>query len=181
MHATLDNSVASSVASNNSNVASMIIRVIIIILLTPAICSCRSSRNLDNHVQSSIQEEMQRMINSLDSLMANAHLLRSEFNERFSNMKLENKTVYYSAPDSTGKQYPTVVSETKSESNEKERSQSDTELYISVSMLSAKVDSLSAKLNSVLDKQEKVVELSWWQKNKDKLYIGFALIIIGWM
>lgn len=152
-----------------------------VILLASAICSCRSSRNLDNHVQSSIQEEMQRMINSLDSLMANAHLLRSEFNERFSNMKLENKTVYYSAPDSTGKQYPTAVSETKSESNEKEKSQSDTELDISVSMLSAKVDSLSAKLNSVLDKQEKVVELSWWQKNKDKLYIGFAVVIVGWL
>lgn len=159
----------------------LLLNTFCIILLMSAICSCRSSRNLDSHVESTIKEEMQRMIHSLDSLMANAHLLRSEINERFANMKLENKTVYYSAPDSTGKQYPTAVSETKSESNEKERSQSDTELEISVSMLSAKVDSLSAKLNSVLDKQEKVVELSWWQKNKDKLYIGFALIIVGWL
>lgn len=159
----------------------LLLNTFCIILLTSAICSCRSSSNLDSHVQSTIKEEMQRMIHSLDSLMANAHLLRSEINERFANMKLENKTVYYSAPDSTGKQYPTAVSETKSESNEKESSRSVTELYISVSMLSAKVDSLSAKLNSVLNKQEKVVELSWWQKNKDKLYTGFALVIVGWL
>ena len=44
--ATLKNSVASNVASNNSNIASMIIRVFIIILMASAIWSCRPTRNI---------------------------------------------------------------------------------------------------------------------------------------
>lgn len=152
-----------------------------IILLTLAIWSCRSSRNLDSHVNAITQGEMQHLKQRMDSLMANVHLLRSESNERFANLKTENKTIYYSAPDSTGRQYPTAVSETKSESSEQESSRSDTELYATVTMLSVKVDSLSAKLDTVLNKQEKIVELSWWDKHKDKVYIGFALIIVGWL
>lgn len=154
---------------------------ILIILLTSAICSCRSSRNLDSHVESTIQEEMQRLVKSLDSLMANVYQFRSESNERFSNLKLENKTIYYSVPDSIGKQYPTAVSETKSESRKQESSRSDTELYATVTMLSVKVDSLSGKLDAVLNKKEKIVKLSWWDRHKDKVYIAFSLIIVGWL
>lgn len=152
-----------------------------IILLASAIWSCRSSQNLDRHVDAITQEEMQHLMQRMDSLMANVHLLRTESSERFSNLKMENKTIYYSAPDSTGRQYPTAVSETKSESSEQENRRSDTELYASVAMLSVKVDSLSAKLDAVMNKQEKIVELSWWDRHKDKVYIGFALIIVGWI
>lgn len=152
-----------------------------IILLMSAIWSCRSSRNLDSHVNAITQEEMQHLMQRMDSLMANVHLLRSESNERFANLKMENKTIYYSAPDSTGRQYPTAVSETKSESSEQESSRIDTELYATVTMLSVKVDSLAAKFDAVLNKQEKIVELSWWDRHKDKVYIGFAIIIVGWL
>lgn len=154
-------------------------KVLCIILLMSAICSCRSSRNLDSHVESSIQEEMQRLIKSLDSLMANVYQFRSESNERLANLKMENKTVYLSVPDSAGRQFPTAVSETKGESNEQESSRSDTKLYVSVSILSAKVDSLSVKINAILNKKEKVVELNWWDKNRDKVYISFILLFIG--
>ncbi len=152
-----------------------------IILLTSAIWSCRSSSNIDSHVDAISHEEIKRLKQMMDSLRVNVHLLRSESNERFANMKLENKTVYYSAPDSTGRQYPTAVSETKSESNKQESSRSDTELYASVAMLSVKVDSLSGKLDAVLNKKEKIVELSWWDRHKDKVYIAFSLIIVGWL
>lgn len=152
-----------------------------IILLMPAIWSCRSSRNFDSHVDAITKEEMEHLIQRMDSLMANVHLLRSESMERFANLKVENKTVYYSAPDSTGRQYPTAVSETKSESSERESSRTDTELYASVAILSVKVDSLAARFDSLLNKQEKIVELSWWDRHKDNVYIGFALIIVGWL
>lgn len=152
-----------------------------IILLASAIWSCRSSQNLDSHVNAITQEEMQHLMQRMDSLMANVHLLRTESSERFANLKMENKTIYYSAPDSTGRQYPTAVSETKSESSEQESNRTDTELYATVTMLSVKVDSLAAKLDAVLNKQEKIVELSWWDRHKDKVYIGFALIIVGWL
>lgn len=154
---------------------------LLIILLTSAICSCRSSRNLDSQVDASIQEEMQRLIQSVDSLKANVHMFRSESIERLSNLKLENKTIYLSAPDSTGRQYPTAVSKTKGESSKQENSRTDTELYTSMAMLSVKVDSLAYKLNAALNKKEQIVELTWWDRHKDKVYIGFALIIIGWI
>lgn len=152
-----------------------------LVLIAVTFSSCRSSRNLDSHVNAITQEEMQHLMQRMDSLMANVHLLRSESSERFSKLKFENRTVYYSVPDSTGRQYPTAVSETKSESSEQESSRSDTELYATVTMLSVKVDSLSARLDAVLSKQEKIVELSWWDKHKEKVYIGFALIIVGWL
>lgn len=159
----------------------LLLNTFCIILLTSAIWSCRSSSNLDSHVDAISHEELQRLIRMMDSLRTNVHLLRSESNERLSNLKLENKTIYYSKPDSIGRQYPTAVSETKSESNKQESSRSDTELYASVAMLSVKVDSLSGKLDAVLNKQEKIVELSWWDRHKDKLYIAFSLIIVGWL
>lgn len=152
-----------------------------IILLMPAICSCKSSRNLDSQVDAAIQEEMQRLIQSVDSLRANVYMFRSESIERLSNLKLENKTIYLSAPDSTGRQYPTAVSKTKGESSRQESSRADTELYNSVAMLSVKVDSLAYKLDAALNKKEQIVELNWWDRNKDKVYIGFALIIVGWI
>lgn len=152
-----------------------------IILLASAICSCASSRNLDSQVDASIQEEMQRLIQSVDSLRANVHMFRSESIDRLSNLKLENKTIYLSAPDSTGRQYPTAVSKTKGESSKQENIRTDTELYTSVAMLSVKVDSLAYKIDAALNKKEKIVELSWWDRHKDKVYIGFALIIIGWI
>ncbi|WP_346713299.1 histidine kinase [Mediterranea massiliensis] len=124
---------------------------------------------------------MQRLIQSVDSLKANVHMFRSESIERLSNLKLEHKTIYLSAPDSTGRQYPTAVSKTKGESSKQESSQTDTELYTSVAMLSVKVDSLAYKLDAALHKREQIVELNWWDRNKDKVYIGFALIIVGWI
>lgn len=154
---------------------------LLIILLTSAICSCASSRNLDSQVDAAIQEEMQRLIQSVDSLRANVYMFRSESIERLSNLKLENKTIYLSAPDSTGRQYTTAVSKTKGESSRQESSRTDTELYTSMAMLSVKVDSLAYKLDAALNKKEQIVELNWWDRNKDKVYIGFALIIVGWI
>ena len=154
---------------------------LLIILLASAIWSCHSSRNLDSHIDTVTREKMQRLIQSMDSLRANVYQLRSESMERLANLKVENKTVYYSAPDSTGRQYPTAVSETKSESSEQESRRTDTELYASMAILSVKVDNLAARFDSLLNKQEKIVEFSWWDRHKNKVYIGFALIIVGWL
>ena len=152
--------------------------VLAVLLMMP---SCRSSRNLDSHVDIISKEEMRRLVRSMDSLRANVYLLIRESNERLTNLKLENKTICYSIPDSTGRQYPTVVSETKSESSEKESSRTETELYARVDMLSAKIDNMTVKLDEVLNRKDKIVELSWWDRHKDKVYIGFALIIVGWL
>lgn len=151
------------------------------ILLLLLLCSCQTSRNTDTSINAEQKEALNRMQASIDSLTGRVSIFQSETMERMSNMKVENKTIYYSQPDSAGKQYPMAVSETKSESNEQESRQTDTELQASVATLSVRVDSLSYKLDAVLNKKEKIVELSWWDKHKDKVYISVALVIIGWL
>lgn len=151
------------------------------IFLMLVLCSCRTSRNTDTSINTEQKEALSRMQASIDSLTGRVSIFQSETMERMSNMKVENKTIYYSKPDSTGKQYTTAVSETRSESNEQESRQTDTELQASVATLSMKVDSLSYKLDAALSKKEKIVELSWWDKHKDKVYISVVLVIIGWL
>ena len=37
------------------------------------------------------------------------------------------------------------------------------------------------KVDAVLKQKEKVIELSWWDLHKDKIYIGIIVLIIsGW-
>lgn len=151
------------------------------IFLLLVLCACRTSKNTDTTIDARQRDELGRIQTSIDSLEGSISLFRSETMERIANLKVENKTVYYSKPDSAGRQYPTIVSETRSESNEQENRQTDTELQASVATLSVKVDSLSLKLDRALNKKEKVVELSWWDLHKDKVYLSVALIIIGWL
>jgi hypothetical protein len=45
---------------------------------------------------------------------------------------------------------------------------------------SNRLDTISNKVNVLLNQKETVVELSWWDLHKDKVYIGIiSLIIIG--
>ena len=150
-----------------------------VIMLVAA--SCKTAKNKDTSIDL-LREEIREWIStSTDSIVKNMMMSSKETNERMSNMKVESKTIYYTVPDSTGKQYPAVVNETKSTNEEKESSQKDTELYASVTILSEKVDELSEKVDESLKKDEKVVEISWWDRHKDKVYITFALIIVSWM
>lgn len=158
-----------------------LLKSLYIVLLMLVVCACKSSRNLETNVDAISQEEIGRLMQSMDSLQSNVQLLRKESSEYWKNQKIESKTTYWSAPDSTGKQYPTLTNETKTESNEQETSHTDTELYASVSILSAKIDSLSARFDAVLNTKEKVIELSWWDRHKDKIYISLFLVALVWV
>jgi hypothetical protein len=99
--------------------------------------------------------------------------------DKLSNLKLENTTIYLSHPDSTGKQYPIKQSTTSLNKQEEEHTQEFETLCVAFSYLSDRIDSLSRNVNQMLNKQEAIKELSWWDLNKDKIYVGAFLIIIG--
>ena len=91
--------------------------------------------------------------------------------DKLSDLKIENKTVYLSAPDSTGKQYPV-----------KERTEVYETLSITLQQFSNRLDSLSYKVDAMLNQKETVVELSWWDLHKDNIYIGVILLgIVNWI
>lgn len=102
--------------------------------------------------------------------------------DKLSDLKIENKTVYLSPPDSTGKQYPIKESTTTASKQDQERTEVDETLSITLQQFSNRLDTISNKVNALLNQREKVVELSWWDLHKDKVYCYvIGLILAGWL
>lgn len=100
--------------------------------------------------------------------------------DKLSDLKIENTTVYLSPPDSTGKQYPVKESTTTASKKDQERTEVYETLSITLQQFSNRLDTISNKVNVLLNQKETVLELSWWDLHKDKVYIGLIfLIIIG--
>lgn len=152
------------------------------ILLTSAIwlSSCKASRNIEMQKQVDYSGEFQYLRNMIESLQMNVNKQTKITTDKLSDLKIENKTVYLSAPDSTGKQYPVKESTTTASKQDQERTEVDETLSITLQQFSNRLDTISNKVNVLLNQKETVVELSWWDLHKDKVYIGIiSLIIIG--
>lgn len=122
------------------------------------------------------------MRNLIESLQLDVNKQTKVTTDKLSDLKIENKTVYLSLPDSTGKQYLVKESTTTASKQEQERSEVDETLSITLQQFSNRLDTISNKVNALLNQREKVVELSWWDLHKDKVYIGvIILIIICWL
>ena len=98
--------------------------------------------------------------------------------DKLSDLKIENKTVYLSLPDSTGKQYPVKESTTTASKQEQERTEVYETLSITLQQFSNRLDTISNKMNALMNQKEKVIELSWWDLHKDKVYVGIIVLII---
>jgi hypothetical protein len=120
----------------------------------------------------------QYLQNMIESLQMNVNKQTKITTDKLSDLKIENKTVYLSAPDSTGKQYPVKESTTTASKQEQERTEVDETLSIILQQLSNRLDTISNKVNVLLNQKETVVELSWWDLHKDKVYIGIISLII---
>lgn len=153
--------------------------VSVLLLLT---CSCASSRNADMQKQVDYSGQMEYLRKSLDSLSLQVARQAKTTTDKLSNMELSNTTVYYSRPDSAGRQYPVKESTTSLNKEDRERQQTDETLFVSLRCLSERMDSLDAKLDILLDEKGKVTELSWWDLHKDAVCLSIiATIIVGWM
>lgn len=155
----------------------------LIILLASGIwlSSCKTSRNIETHKQVDYSGDFQYLREVMEELRIGLSKQTKIVNERLSNLKVENKTVYLSSPDSTGKQHVIKESTTKASKQEQERAEIDEALSITLQHFSNRLDTLSEKVNAMLNKKEKIIEISWWDLYKDKIYIVIIfLIIIEW-
>lgn len=154
----------------------------ILIVLLAILSGCATPENIDRNVQIDYSNGLHQMQNRMDSLLYNMQLTQKETNEKLSNLQLENKTVYLSVPDSIGRQYPTSVSRTTVNKEEKENKATDTKIEVTMQQLISEVSELKQRMNALISEKEKVKEVSWWDLHKMDVYAGlFALIFIGWL
>ena len=144
--------------------------------------SCKTSHNIEMQKQIDYSEDFLYLRNSIESLRLDVNKQTKVTTDKLSDLKIENKTVYLSAPDSTGKQHPIKESTTTASKQDQERTEVDETLSITLQQFSNSLDSLNYKVDAVLKQKEKVVELSWWDLHKDKVYCYvIGLILAGWL
>lgn len=144
--------------------------------------SCKTSHNIETQKQIDYSGDFLYLRNLIESLRLDVNKQTKVTTDKLSDLKIENKTVYLSLPDSTGKQYLVKESTTTASKQEQEWSEVDETLSITLQQFSNRLDTISNKVNALLNQREKVVELSWWDLHKDKVYIGvIILIIICWL
>ena len=159
----------------------------IISLLAVIVCcfvcsSCQASRNMEIQKQIDYSGDFNQIQSVIESMRADVSRQTKITNDRLSNLKLENKTVYLSAPDSIGKQYPVKESTTTASKQEQERTEVNETLSVTLQQLSNKLDTLSNKVNVMLNQKEKIIELSWWDLHKDNVYCCIiGLLIVSWL
>ncbi len=141
--------------------------------------SCKTSRNIDTQKQVDYSGEFQYLRKVMEELRIGLSKQTKIVNDRLSDLKIENTTVYLSPPDSTGKQHVVKESTTKASKQEQERTEIDETLSIALHQFSNQLDTLSNKVDAILTQKETVVELSWWDLHKDKIYIGIIVLIIS--
>ena len=139
--------------------------------------SCKASRNMETEKQIDYSGDFLYLQNLIESLQLDVNKQTKITTDKLSDLKIENTTVYLSDPDSTGKQYPVKESTTTASKQEQERIEVDETLSITLQQFSNRIDTISNKVNVLLNQKETVVELSWWDLHKDKIYIGIIILI----
>ena len=140
--------------------------------------SCKTSRNMETQKQVDYSGDFLYLRNLIESLRLDVNKQTKVTTDKLSDLKIENKTVYLSAPDSSGKQYPVKESTTTASKQDQERTEISEVLSITLQQFSNRLDSLSYKVDAMLNQKETVVELSWWDLHKDKVYVGILVLII---
>lgn len=144
--------------------------------------SCKTSRNIETQKQIDYSGDFLYLRNLIESLRLDVNKQTKITTDKLSDLKIENTTVYLSPPDSTGKQYPVKESTTTASKKDQERTEVYETLSITLQQFSNRLDTISNKVNALLNQREKVVELSWWDLHKDKVYCYvIGLILAGWL
>lgn len=140
--------------------------------------SCKTSHSIESQKQIDYSGDFLYLRNLIESLQLDVNKQTKVTTDKLSDLKIENKTVYLSLPDSTGKQYPVKESTTTASKQEQERTEVYETLSITLQQFSNRLDTISNKMNALMNQKEKVIELSWWDLHKDKVYVGIIVLII---
>ena len=140
--------------------------------------SCKTSHNIESQKQIDYSGDFLYLRNLIESLQLDVNKQTKITTDKLSELKIENKTVYLSLPDSAGKQYPVKESTITASKQEQERTEVDETLSITLQQFSHRLDSLNNKIDTILSQKEKIVELSWWNLHKDRVYISIIILIV---
>ena len=143
--------------------------------------SCKTSRNMEIQNQVDYSDDFNRIQSIIESLRVDVNKQMKMTTEKLSDLKIENTTVYLSAPDSTGRQYPVKESTTTASRQDKERTEVDETLSVILQQFSNRLDSIDNKVNALLNQKETVIDLSWWDLHKNKVYVGIIIFIVGYL
>ena len=149
-----------------------------ILAIVCLLCGCKASKQTDTQVQRDYSGDWRRLSSRMDSLRAGFRLSQQQVTDKLSNLKLEHTTTYYTLPDSTGKQYPVYISTTKADKDEQTTERIRTEMEAYFRRMEAIVDSLSRKVDAALKKEQKVAELSWWDRHKWKVMVSGLVVVV---
>lgn len=155
-----------------------VLHIFMIIFPMLGICSCASPQEVEYTGGEKTSNRYELLFSATDSMFGEISAGQRELKDRLAELKIENKTVYYSAPDSTGRQHPVSVSETVARGSEKESSRTDTRMDVLLQRMMSRVDSLSGKVDAVLREQRKTVELSWWDRNKGCIDTAVQVMVL---
>ena len=142
------------------------------------LCGCKASKNVEQQVNRDYSADFLRLSREFDSLRAGFQLSQRQVTDKLSNLKVEHTTTYYTPPDSAGKQYPVYVSTTKADKDERTTERMYTDMMATIRKMEAVVDSLSEKVDEALKKEQKVAEVSWWERHKWRVLVPVVLVII---
>lgn len=57
----------------------------------------------------------------------------------------------------------------------------DETLSVILQQFSNRLDSIDNKVNALLNQKETVIDLSWWDLHKNKVYVGIIIFIVGYL
>lgn len=156
-----------------------LIYILAILLMSGVwLSSCKTSRNMETEKQIDYSGDFLYLRNLIESLRLDVNKQTKITSEKLSELKIENKTIDLSPPDSTGKQYPIRESTTIASKHEQENMEVNENLLLTMQQFSNRLDTISNKVNVLLNQKETVVELSWWDLHKDKVYLCIIIYIV---
>lgn len=141
--------------------------------------SCATSRNSDTQKQVDYSEDFLQIQNKIESFRTDVIKQTQATTDKLSNLKIENRTVILSPPDSTGRQHVVQESTTKASKDDKENTRIDETVNITIQQLTMQIDSLSNKVDTLLKEKQTVIKLSWWDLHKDAVYASIGALLIG--
>ena len=126
-------------------------------------CSCATPKNTGSDSSVDYADLVEWIRRSITGLEKKIDTQSQTTSEKLSNLKIENKTVYLSAPDSTGKQHTTMESTTTATKVDEQRDETVQQTTELLSIINQRIDSLSRKID--LASETKVVEkkLTKWE------------------
>lgn len=140
--------------------------------------SCTASRNTTALKQIDYSEDILEIKKMLMQVNSSLSVQATEISNRLKNLKINNTTIQYSIPDSSGQQHIISSSNTNIQSEEKEQKETNLDVTFDLTILQQQLDSINKKIDVFYSSKEVVKQTSWWDQWKTHItYISIILLL----